>query len=336
MKKLLTFFPALLYGIVISIRNAFYDRGWFASHHFDQVKTIVVGNLAVGGTGKSPLVNYLIKQFLGKTTLGTLSRGYGRKSQGFKWVISDSMADEVGDEPLTYKTNFPDLAVAVCESRVAGIQDMLNDQPELKTIILDDAFQHRALKADVQIVCTTFDQPYFEDHLMPMGRLREWREGIQRADMVLVTRCPASMTEKQKSKFRTHIPQPVFFASIRYASVQGNSSARGIKIWHALAGIADPSLFFDQVKRLGNLASMQSFPDHHRFSTIELKELELKASTMSSQEAFITTQKDYIRLQAAFDDYPRMANKMMFLPMEMYFLEDEAEFWASLNKALSR
>ncbi|AWL09036.1 Tetraacyldisaccharide 4'-kinase [Aquirufa nivalisilvae] len=335
MKNIITWFPALLYGLIISLRNTFYDWGWFKSHHFDKPKTIVVGNLAVGGTGKSPLVAYLIKNSPWNNSLGILSRGYGRVSKGFKWVEVNSKASEVGDEPLTYKATFVDVHVAVCESRVFGIQQMNEQVPNLETVILDDAFQHRALKADFNIICTTFDQPYFKDHLMPMGRLREWREGIERADAVVVTRCPSKLDQQQMDYFESEIPKPTFFASIRYGNPIGNDVAT-INAWHALAGIADPVLFFEQVGTLGELKSTQSFPDHHRFSQAELLELNTKAANMADNEAFIATHKDFVRLQAAYQEFPALTKKMAYLPMEMYFLNKEDLFWSMLNQSLTR
>ncbi|MHA8061008.1 tetraacyldisaccharide 4'-kinase [Aquirufa beregesia] len=335
MKNIFTWFPALLYGIIISVRNAFYDWGWFKSHHFDKPKTIVVGNLAVGGTGKSPLVAYLIHHASWNNSVGILSRGYGRISKGFKWVELSSTAAEVGDEPLTYKTTFPQMHVAVCESRVTGIQQMIAQIPEIETVILDDAFQHRALKADFNIICTTYDQPYFEDHLMPMGRLREWRSGIERADAVVVTRCPSMLDHQQIDRFQLEIRKPVFFASIRYGKPQGIQEFSHMS-WHALAGIADPSLFFEQVKKIGVMKSTQSYPDHHRFTQAELHDLNTKAAKMAEDEAFITTHKDYVRLQAAYQEFPDLANKLAYLPMEMYFLKREAEFWSLLNQSLTR
>lgn len=335
MKKIITWFPALLYGIIISLRNAFYDWGWFKSHHFDKPKTIVVGNLAVGGTGKSPMVAYLIQHAGWSKSLGILSRGYGRITQGFRWVDPSSSASEVGDEPLTYKTTFPQLHVAVCENRLEGIQQMTAQFPDIDTVILDDAFQHRALKADFNIICTTFDKPFFKDHLMPMGRLREWREGIERADAVIVTRCPSNLDQQQIDYFESEIPKPVFFASIQYGKPQG-MNVFSIHSWHALAGIADPTLFFEQVKNLGALKSTQSYPDHHRFTPAELNDLNTKAAKMSEDEAFITTHKDFVRFQAVYQEYPALAKKIAYLPMEMFFLKEEADFWSLLNQSLSR
>lgn len=334
MKKLLTWFPALLYGIIIFLRNKCYDWAWFKSHHFENPKTIVVGNLAVGGTGKSPLVAYLIQHAPWQSALGILSRGYGRLSHGFKWVQPSSTASEVGDEPLSYKTSFPNIHVAVCENRVQGIHQMYAEYPEISTVILDDAFQHRALKADFNIVCTTFDQPYFKDHLMPMGRLREWREGIHRADVVVLTRCPSHLSRQEMQWFQSQIPKPVYFASIRYAKPLGLNS-ESITTWFAIAGIADPTLFFQQVATLGELKRTQSFPDHHRFKSAELEEMNNLAKDMASHEAFITTHKDFVRLQSVASDYPFLKQKLLYLPMEMYFLEQEAEFWNVLKQSLA-
>jgi len=197
MKHLITFLPSLLFGLITYVRNKLYDWGILPASSFEKPRIIVVGNLAVGGTGKSPLVTYLVQNWRGGDRLGILSRGYGRKTKGYVDVQVQSSAEEVGDEPLAYKMLFPEIPVAVCEKRAKGVEMM----PDVDVLILDDAFQHRSIKGVVNLVCSTFSQPFYADSLLPNGRLRESAKGISRADAVIVTRCPAILTKEQKSNF---------------------------------------------------------------------------------------------------------------------------------------
>jgi tetraacyldisaccharide 4'-kinase len=223
MKQIITFLPSLLFGLITYVRNKLFDWGILPSCSFDKPRVIVVGNLSVGGTGKSPLVTYLVQNWRGNDRLGILSRGYGRKTKGYVEVNVESTADEVGDEPLAYKTVFPELPVAVCEKRTEGVQKM----PEVDVLLLDDAFQHRSIKGSVNLVCSTFSQPFYADSMLPQGRLRESAKGIKRADAVIVTRCPGILTKEQKSNFaqgvlrNTKQEKPIFYTSVRYGKPQG-------------------------------------------------------------------------------------------------------------------
>ena len=163
MKTLITFLPSVLFDLITLVRNKLFDWGILASTSFEKPRIICVGNLAVGGTGKSPLVSYLVQNWRGVDRLGILSRGYGRKTKGYIDVKVDSKAEEVGDEPLAYKTLFPELPVVVCENRVKGVQQM----PAVDVLFLDDAFQHRSIKASLNLVCSTFSRPFYQDSLLP-------------------------------------------------------------------------------------------------------------------------------------------------------------------------
>jgi tetraacyldisaccharide 4'-kinase len=262
-----------------------------------------------------------------------LSRGYGRKTKGYVEVNVESTADEVGDEPLAYKTVFPELPVAVCEKRTEGVQQM----PEVDVLLLDDAFQHRSIKGSVNLVCSTFSQPFYSDALLPHGRLRESAKGIKRADAVIVTRCPGILTKEQKSNFaqgvlrNTKQEKPIFYTGVRYGKPQGPREHLPTK-WSLFAGIADPKPFFTHASTLGQIQEEVIYGDHHRFTEIELLELEQQAKMMSGDEGYLTTHKDYVRLMTQIKDLPNLANHLYYLPMEMYFIDQEEQFWDWLGK----
>jgi tetraacyldisaccharide 4'-kinase len=333
MKQIITFLPSLLFGLITYVRNKLFDWGILPSTSFDKPRVIVIGNLSVGGTGKSPLVTYLVQNWRKKDRLGILSRGYGRKTKGYVEVKVDSMAEEVGDEPLAYKTVFPELTVAVCEKRALGVEQMT----EVDVILLDDAFQHRSIKGSVSLVCSTFSQPFYTDSLLPQGRLRESAKGIKRADAVIVTRCPGILTKEQKSNFAQGVlrnskqEKPIFYTGVRYGKPQGPREHLPTK-WSLFAGIADPKPFFMYASSLGQIQEEVIYEDHHRFTEVEILELEQQAKLMSGDEGFLTTHKDYVRLMTQMKDLPNLANHLYYLPMEMYFIDQEEQFWDWLGK----
>jgi tetraacyldisaccharide 4'-kinase len=333
MKHLITFLPSLLFGLITYVRNKLYDCRILPASSFEKPRIIVVGNLAVGGTGKSPLVTYLVQNWRGGDRLGILSRGYGRKTKGYIEVKVESTAEEVGDEPLAYKMVFPELPVAVCEKRTLGVQEM----PEVDVLILDDAFQHRSLKSSLNLVCSTFAQPFYADSLLPHGRLRESAKGISRADAVIVTRCPAILTKEQKSNFAQGVlrnsreEKPIFYTSVRYGKPEGPREYLPTK-WCLFAGIADPKPFFQASASLGQVLEEVVYKDHHEYTDIELLEFEQQAKSMSGDEGFLTTHKDFVRFQAHLGGMPNLANHLYYLPMEMYFIDQEEQFWDWLGK----
>jgi tetraacyldisaccharide 4'-kinase len=341
LKNFFLFFPSLLYFLITGIRNRLYDQGWLESVSFKLPKTIVIGNLAVGGTGKSPMVSFLLKNWPFENEIAVLSRGYGRKTKGFLWADNDSTSDEIGDEPLAYHLQFPANPIAVGEDRVAAIKKMKKEHSDLSYVILDDAFQHRRLRPSLPIVCTTFQQPFFNDHILPLGRLREARSGIERAKALIVTRCPAELSIQQKNDFIQSIREyskndlPVFFAGIQYGKVVG-ADPINISHWHLLAGIADPTLFFDYANNVGIISSHTTYADHHSFSSNELKEWDSKAKSMSNTEGLLTTHKDFVRFKAHLAKYPHLKEKLYYLPMEMYFLDGDQGFWAWMDTIVGR
>jgi tetraacyldisaccharide 4'-kinase len=337
MRTILTFIPALLFKAISFLRNLLFDGQVLSSQKFTSPFILVIGNLSVGGTGKSPLVTYIIQHWPWKSELGVLSRGYGRKTKGFQWVRPLSTAKDVGDEPLAYKKLFPTVPVAVCEKRPLGVQKMVEDFPFLDTVILDDAFQHRQISGNLNIVCTTFSKPFFEDQMMPMGRLRESISGIHRADALFVNRCPKDFNESEfAQKMRKYVPDsmPIFYTQVKYGQIV-SPTAKNIK-WHLLAGIADPTPFSDYVSSQFQVVSERIFPDHHAFSHDEINELNQMAQKLPDDERLLTTHKDYMRFIDSFSNSPDLKQKLHYLPIEMSFVNQEKEFWAWLAYKMKR
>ena len=294
---------AFLYGIVARIRNKFYDLGVFSVYSIP-VKSIVVGNLSVGGTGKTPHVAYIASLFQDKVNTAILSRGYGRKSKGFLWVSKVSSSVQVGDEPLTYKRKFDDnVAVAVCESRRVGVQMILQNKKS-DLIILDDAFQHRAVKAGINVLLTTYSNPYFKDHLLPTGGLREFRSGKERADLIIVTKCPDQISDLDKKRFIKYLKfnnKNVFFSSITYGDpvVISGRKWMNVKSVILVTGIANPEPLVEHIQKEYEVEHVR-FSDHHDFSAQDIKGIHQKFDTFARDETVImTTEKDYVRLLSA-------------------------------------
>lgn len=328
-RSILTFLPSLLYRGITSFRNFLFDQGILATQTFDRPFLISVGNLSVGGTGKSPFVAYLIQHWPWKSEIGILSRGYGRKSKGFRWVDATASATEVGDEPLAYKKMFDKIPVAVCEKRSAGVQRMMDELPFLDTILLDDAFQHRSIGRHINVLCTTYQAPFFQDYVLPMGRLRESRSGAKRADLVIVTRCPDEIDQKVFD----HLDVPVFFTQVRYGKPVGQQASQQ---WHALAGIADPIPFFQHLRSTGEILSERIFPDHHAFSQQEILDLERLAQNLPDHQAIMTTHKDFVRLEQYFSQAPNLKQKLAYLPMEIRFVGGDHAFWSLMARLMKR
>lgn len=288
----------LLYGMITSVRNFLYDRGILKSYSFE-VPIIAVGNLSVGGTGKSPMVEYLIRMLQSDYKIATLSRGYRRKSTGFVLADASSTADILGDEPFQFHRKFPNVSVAVDADRKRGIENLLKTvNPDI--IILDDAFQHRRVKAGFYILLTSYDNIYPDDMMLPAGNLREPAWGADRADLIVVTKCPSNLSESEKQKIIGKLGpkknQSVFFSSIAYDEklTNGESSILVDEIRKKrktlVAGIAKPLPFFDFLRTEGD--TVLEFPDHHDFTDGDIA----KISAAANDFPVVTTEKDFVRL----------------------------------------
>jgi tetraacyldisaccharide 4'-kinase len=296
-------FPfSILYGMVIAIRNFLYDGGILRSASFDK-PVILVGNLSMGGTGKTPHVEYLIRLLQGRYRLATLSRGYGRSSKGFQLAGADATTALLGDEPFMYHCKYPDIQVAVCADRAEGIQRLFASADGCDVVVMDDGFQHRSVTPSLQILLNPHGSRFTHDHVLPMGNLREPRSGYWRADIIIVTGCPDGLHNDQKQAIIEELKplptQTVFFSRIVYGDpVAFDASSKGIQPANkvaAFAGIAHPENFFNHAATLGTSSQHYVFADHHRFTAEELSRI-IKAHP--SNTTFLTTEKDFVRLQS--------------------------------------
>ncbi len=316
-------FPfAILYDFVTRIRNFFFNTGIFHQTSF-KTPVIVVGNLSVGGTGKTPQIEYLIRLLKNNFKTAVLSRGYKRETKGFVLLNKNHLAIDVGDEPLQYFQKFKNIDVAVCVNRVKGITNLIkSNTPEV--ILLDDAFQHRKVKGSFYILLTKFNDLFMDDFLLPMGRLRERREGAKRADVILVTKCPDDLTEESQKLIKQKLlkfNKEVFFTSIFYAeSVLGatemlTSELKNFEVL-LITGIANPAPLLNYLKSLNVKFQHLKYADHHYFSDKEIEEVKNKFDTMQSSKIILTTEKDYVRL------VDKIKN-LSYLPIETSFLNND-------------
>lgn len=322
--RILLFPFAILYGFITSIRNFLFDKGILKSTSFS-VPVIAVGNLSVGGTGKTPQIEYLIRLLSEKFKVATLSRGYKRKSEGFILADDSVNAEIIGDEPFQYYKKFPKIRVAVDADRTNGIQKLLNQINPPEIILLDDAYQHRKVKADLYILLTAYNDLYADDFMLPTGNLRESRSGADRAKIVIVTKCPESLSlddkNKIKSKLKLKPHQQLFFTSINYEETVFSKETE-IPVTEIqkmdkvlLAGIAKPEPFFNYLEKQND--DLLRFPDHHAFSNDEIGEIKSKAIG----KLIITTEKDYVRIA---DKFPK--EQLFYLPIQSSFLENRNNF----------
>jgi tetraacyldisaccharide 4'-kinase len=323
---------ALLYGSAVRLHRAFYRCGILVSKFFD-LPIINVGNLSVGGTGKSPHVAYFNSLLVPSYTTAIVSRGYHRKTKGVQFVLEDSSVVGVGDEPLQLKQKFPKTTVVVAERRASGIEAILEKDKTINCILLDDAFQHWAIQADVDILLTTFDQPFFEDKVLPMGRLREFRQGYQRADIIIVTKCPSSISPAQKAIFIQKIKplahQAVFFSYFQYQSLyqllevnkrKGMAEIQGQKITLVTA-IANTSYLETHLQSYTSSIVHLRFLDHHYYTKKDLE----KIKNTAKGGLIITTEKDATKLKVHQSYIKQEGLSIYVLPIEVEIAFDEAK-----------
>lgn len=311
-------FPiSIIYDLVTSLRNFFYDKGIFKSKSY-AIPVLAVGNLSVGGTGKSPMIEYLIRLLKNEGRLATLSRGYRRKTTGFILANSKTTAMEIGDEPMQFYTKFNDISVAVDEDRQHGISQLLQIvKPDL--ILLDDAYQHRKVNAGFYILLTKYDDLYVDDLLLPAGNLRESKRGASRADVIIITKCPSNLSLQCQNEIsnKLNVKQKIYFTTIGYSDkIEGvkNVSLKALQSvnFTLVTGIANPKYL------VGHLENEQldfehiAFKDHHNFTN---KEIEM----LSKKELIVTTEKDFMRLK------DKLSN-VSYLPILTEFISKETDF----------
>jgi tetraacyldisaccharide 4'-kinase len=287
-----------LYGLVVSLRNWFYSIGIFKSQEIPGA-SICVGNITVGGTGKSPLTAYIAKLFQSENPV-ILSRGYGRKTQGLVVANATSTAGDLGDEPMMYWTNFKQqIPVVVAEKRQIGVDWIRENKPD-SLILLDDAFQHRAVKPGLNILLMTYDRPVFKDFVFPAGNLREPRNGMKRSDIVVITKSPKDLLENSKTPFYQKIPlskNQIFFSEVIYGNLTGlfGENWEPVDQIILVTGIAQPEPLYRFLAENHRVEAI-TFPDHHAFTRADIQQIQQKVATFAHQRcAVVTTEKDAVR-----------------------------------------
>jgi tetraacyldisaccharide 4'-kinase len=343
----LLFTFSLIYGLVVIIRNWFYDAGFFKSHRFN-VPIISVGNLEVGGAGKSPMTEYLIRLFKADYKLATLSRGYGRKTKGYLVAgettttekpvafvanaTNPSLAAQIGDEPAQFKHKFPDITVAVCENRVAGINHLL---PVHNLILMDDAYQHRAVEPGLSILLFDYNRVYQPHLLLPAGNMREPFSGRWRAQLIIISKCPATLTSDEQNRLAQKIEplpyQQLFFTTIAYQPLQHlNGQPTAILIDNdtavfLLTGIASASPLVHHLGGFTPHIIHHNYPDHHPFTLKNITKLAAEfTACVTEKKIIVTTEKDAQRLEEsllqALNQFP-----VFVLPIQVEFLNNSGQ-----------
>jgi tetraacyldisaccharide 4'-kinase len=328
--RLFLFPLAIIYGAVIKTRNLLYNKNIIKSVEFN-LPIICVGNISVGGTGKSPMVDYLVKLLKQQYEIATLSRGYKRRTSGYLLANEKSTDIEIGDEPMQFHLGHPEIAVAVGEKRIEAIPQLLYDRPQTKLIILDDAFQHREIYAGLNIVLTDHANLYTRDFFLPTGDLRDERANMKRAQVIVVTKCPLSLTEHERFKLIKELsPEPdqqIFFTGIHYGKPYHLVSGEKIELNKEMevmliCGIANPLPLTQYIHEHTKTYDAMFFSDHHLFSIDDLTAIKNRFDFLSEKNKIIlTTEKDAVRLikfKELLKDTP-----IYVIPISLEFLFDQ-------------
>lgn len=341
--KIFLFPFTLIYGVVISMRNIFYDAGLLKSTSFN-IPIINIGNLSIGGAGKTPHIEYLIRELSPFIDLGTLSRGYKRKTKGFRFVQFNDNARTVGDEPLMYKRKYRDIVVAVSESRTLAVPLMIKQHPNLQLILLDDAFQHKAIIPGLNILLTTYDDPFMNDTLLPAGRLREYPSAYLRADIIVVTKCPNDIHTKDKEAFIKRINpagyQKIFFTKYKYYQPYSFydfqqkislDSDLDIILVSAIANTSYLKYFLEEtVESIHEL----EYEDHHIFTERDINYIhQVYSNRETPKKIILTTEKDAMRLDLLRKQITSLKLPIFILPVEVEILFEEEEQFIDLVKS---
>ena len=321
---------AVIYGGITIFRNWLFDKNILKPSEFN-IPIINVGNLSMGGTGKTPHVEYIVRLISKQYKTAILSRGYGRKTSDYIEAQVDHNAHEIGDEPLQFKTKFPLTTISVEKKRVKGILNLLYDHPDTETIILDDAFQHRAIKPGLNILLTKYSKPFFNDAVFPIGTLREFKKGFKRADLIIVTKCPDKLPENSKKNYLNKISPtiPIFFTKVNYSKIYSLINGSALELTQEfnillITGIADTTELINELnKRKLNFKHL-SYRDHYPYKEKDAKQIsEIFDTFTGDNKIILTTEKDSMRMKAikVFYDLP-----IYVLEIEVEFLEEKTSF----------
>lgn len=327
--KILKSILALIYGAVIALRHCLYDWGVIKSVSFN-IPVVCIGNITVGGTGKTPMAEYILDKLIMSYKIAILSRGYGRRTKGYREVTVDDSYVDVGDEPLQMKLKFPMTVVVVSEDRVAGIERIIQEHPEVNLIVMDDGFQHRKVQAKVNIVLVDFTRPVHEDKMLPLGRLRDSRSRLKAAHFFIVTKCSEDMSPLNRriwyNRLRQVAYQKVYFTTIANLDVQPlfyfdereevNYGQQAI----LLSGIGNPRQFAREAEVRFNIVDKVVFADHHRYTAEDMKRL-YEIHKQWPRAVILMTEKDAVKLRRARRLPESMMRQMYYQPIEMNFVE---------------
>ncbi|BAO76289.1 tetraacyldisaccharide 4'-kinase [Winogradskyella sp. PG-2] len=308
-------FPIVpIYYLVTWFRNWLYDKGFNSSESYD-FPVICVGNLSTGGTGKTPMIEYLIRLLKDEKSVATLSRGYKRITEGFVLADKSATADTIGDEPFQFFKKFKDIKVAVDGNRQNGIKELTATDEQTEVILLDDAYQHRKVIAGFNILLTAYNNLYYKDIVLPTGNLREPRSGAKRADLIVVTKCPKTISETEKSKISSRLKlnsnQQLFFSHINYSekviSKSSELALNQLSKFTLVTGIANAKPLVDFLNKRGLEFDHVEYPDHYSFKPTDTEILEGKG-------LIVTTEKDYVRLSSNNES---LEPNLFYLPIEI-------------------
>jgi tetraacyldisaccharide 4'-kinase len=319
-----------IYGLGVGIRNKLFDWKILRSEEFD-IPIVCVGNITVGGTGKTPHTEYLIDHLSKKYHVAVLSRGYKRTTKGFVEATPQSSYRKIGDEPRQIKLKFPDIPVAVCEKRAEGIRQLRKLHPEIDLILLDDAFQHRQVEAWVNILLMDYNRPVSKDHLLPWGRLRDNRRQVRRAQIVVVTKCPENtkpidlrVVRKELDLYpyqRLYFSRPMQGPLVPLFPEHGLPFPRSGSNVVAMAGIAVPNLFFGELGRRYNVVKTLVYPDHYAYKVRDLERLQKMLSVSPPDTIVVVTEKDAVKLSSRQKIPESLQKKLWYVPIEIGFLD---------------
>jgi tetraacyldisaccharide 4'-kinase len=332
---------SLIYGITMWLRNFFYDRNIFRVTRFS-TPVIAVGNLTVGGTGKTPHIEYLVRLLHQEFKVATLSRGYGRKTSGFLIVADPSTTSMIGDEPMQYHSKFKDIIVSVGEDRVSAIQHLIRLEAKPEAILLDDAFQHRAVKAGINILLMEYDQVMKVDYPLPAGNLREWKSGMKRADIMIISKSPAILVPIERKRILEHLQpahQQVYFTCYKYGDFTRVNGKQGTMLMSSsyylekrftivlVTGIANPSGLYEYLRRHTDKIEKITFPDHHEYTLSDIAKIqETFDNIANSNKIIVTTEKDAMRLRNPELEEAIKQLPFFYLPIEVMFHNDKEKF----------
>ncbi|MBN1107500.1 MAG: tetraacyldisaccharide 4'-kinase [Bacteroidales bacterium] len=337
---------SLVYWFITAVRNFLYDFSVLRSHEFS-FPVICVGNLAVGGTGKTPHTEYLASLLSRHFSVAVLSRGYKRKSKGFRYVSAESNPAESGDEPYQIAAKFPGITVAVDGNRVRGVRKLLQEKPEIQVILLDDGFQHRRITPGFSILLSEFERPFFKDHLLPFGNLREASHNMKRADIILITKCPSDISPIQRRIMVREINKPayqnLFFTTFSYKPPRkvfetsdpeedilsdDNIAQRGMVL---VTGIANPEPLKIYLEHKFSDSVILSFGDHHTFIESDIERIkDAFLSLKTPKKYIITTEKDAVRLKEFANIAAPVRSFTWYIPVEIEFLNDDRDEFDNL------